>query len=37
MSDEMQGTDRAALFAAVARIQQRFRDYVRQAIELART
>lgn len=36
MSAEIQGTGQDALSAAVSRIQMRFRDYVRQAIELAR-
>ena len=37
LSDEMDGTDRDALFAAVGRIQKRSRDYVQQAIALAHT
>lgn len=37
LSDEMDGTGRDALFAAVDGIQKRFRDYVQQAIALAHT
>lgn len=37
LSEEMDGTDRDALFAAIDRIQKRFRDYVQQAIALAHT
>lgn len=36
LSDRVQGTSDTALFDAVNQIQVQFRDYVRQAIELAR-